>query len=135
MQVVNLQNIESPQIVGNYELSTGNASGVTVSRDGMHVYLASNSAGLKILDVQTPANPSLLGAFAASDKVTDVLLSPGGRYAYLADNRSGVQIVDIQNPAEPLSVSTLDTHAAKGISLSSNESLIYVADGSWAENH
>jgi hypothetical protein len=93
---------------------------------GRYAYLPCGTAGLAIVDVNDPANPSQVGTVDTSGTASGVHVN--GRYAYLADSESGLQVVDCQNPALPTVVGTRDTSgSATGVYVS--DPYAFVADG------
>src|SRR5512143_1636537 len=66
------------------------------------VEVAHITNGLRIYDVSTPANPTLVGQTNNGRFALAVAVS--GRYAYLANDTDGLRIYDISNPAFPLNV-------------------------------
>jgi hypothetical protein len=92
---------------------------------GTYAYVADYNSGLQVVDINDPANPSIVGAcdtpgFALSVYVT-------GTYAYVADYNSGLQVVDISDPANPSIVGACDTPGfARGVSVAGTYA--FVAD-------
>jgi len=87
------------------------------------VYVAYGTAGLRIIDVATPANPILLGTYDSPGEALGVVAV--GDFAYIADRDSGVQVVNVANPASPTRVRNIVTSRARGIAINGN--LVYVA--------
>lgn len=86
--------------------------------DGTHVYLAVNGtnsqAGLRILDVASPADPTIVaGFYGGSSSLHDVYVRDG--LAFLSHWNAGLIILDVGNgmaggsPANPVEVSRLST--------------------------
>ncbi len=116
--------------IGTYDTS-GHAVGVTLSPDGNTAYVADESAGLKIIDITTPASPALIATYNTFGHAVGVTLSPDGNTAYVADESAGLQIIDITTPASPALIATYDTSSyAYGVTLSTDGYTAYVADGS-----
>lgn len=103
--------------------SAGLAYGVTST--GNTVYMAVGGSGLQIIDVTTPATPTLTGSYNTSGNATDVIVL--GSTAYVADGTSGLQIINLTTPATPTLTGTLNTlGAANGVAVSGNYA--YIAD-------
>lgn len=101
------------------------ASGIAYSpfySDGK-VYVAYGTAGMRIIDVSNPSNPTLLSTINLGGDSRDVVVS--GYYAYVAARDSGVYVVDVTGPASPVKIKTIKTPRARGISVSDTK--IYVA--------
>jgi len=104
-------------------LDTDDAQGLYVN--GNTVYIADNSAGLRIIDITDPASPSLTGTYDTSDSALGVFVE--GDYAYVADDKSGLHIIDISTPASPTLTGTYNTSGrAKDVAVSGDYA--YVAD-------
>jgi hypothetical protein len=63
-------------------------------------YVADEDEGLKILDVGTPATPTVIGSFDTIGKAKDVHME--GAKAYVADDNGGLRIIDVNTSATPL---------------------------------
>ena len=108
--------------VGFYD-TPGNAMGVAVA--GNYAYVAAYSAGLRIVDIQNPAQPFEVGACHASDAASDVAVI--GDYAFEADWADGFRVVDVHDPTNPFMVAFQPTPGyACGIVAQDNH--IYVAE-------
>lgn len=87
------------------------------------VYVAYGTAGLRIIDVSTPSNPTLLGTADLGGDSRDVVVS--GNYAYVAARDSGVYVVDVTDASNPVKLKTIITPRARGIAISGT--IVYVA--------
>jgi hypothetical protein len=95
-----------------------------VAVSGNRACLAVGEAGISVLDVSSPAFPSLLFTLDTSGSANDVALAGG--YAFVADGGAGLQIIDVTSPsgaATPLALSGY----ARGIAYASGTA--YVAAG------
>ncbi|CAL7964388.1 large repetitive protein [Gammaproteobacteria bacterium] len=95
--------LANPVLVGS--LDTDNSVlGVAVA--GNYVYVVEGRVGLKIINIEVPTAPALIGIFRSSScwGVTVV-----GNYAYVAAELSGLKIINIANPSAPVLVGNLDT--------------------------
>jgi len=80
---------------GLLDISAGN----DVLYNSGYAYIADGSAGLRVVDVSDPANPSLSGTYNSSGTAVGVFVS--GSHAYLADSSNGVVSVNVSNPSLP----------------------------------
>jgi hypothetical protein len=94
------------------------------------VYVAYGIAGLRIIDVSTPSNPTLLGTANLGGDSRDVVAN--GNYAYVAARDSGVYVVNITDPANPVKEYTIKTPRARGISISGNKVYVATSDSGMA---
>lgn len=74
---------------------------------GTRAYVACADAGLKIVDVSNPENPTIIGVCDTPGTATDVTVEGG--YAYVADDYSGLQVIDVHDPTHPALVGTCAT--------------------------
>jgi hypothetical protein len=99
--------------------------GVAVS--GTIAYVASQTAGVRIVDVSDPHNPFKVGAYdAGSHSSQDVAVV--GNTLYVADGPGGLRVVDVSDPAHSIEMGTLGiVGGAYGVAVAGN--LAYVANG------
>lgn len=108
---------------GSYQPSD---SVFAVAVAGDLAFLACGSAGLRILDITDPGNPSLTGTYDTPGEAYGVAVA--GDYAFVADGASGLQVVDIGNPAVPFLAGTYDTpDEAFAVAVAGDHA--FVADG------
>lgn len=103
-----------------------NAVGVAVS--GTLAYVAADRAGLKVLDVSKPANPTIVGEYRLPEagSAEDVVVVQG--IAYVAGH-AGLGVVDVSNPTRPSLLSFFKTSVfAESVAAAGNRA--YVALGS-----
>ena len=77
----------------------GDANDVVVVGD--LAYVADNQAGLRIIDISNPEEPTEVGFFDTPGTALHVAIS--GDYAYVADGPGGLCIVDISEPSSDIS--------------------------------
>ncbi|HLC92759.1 MAG TPA: VWA domain-containing protein [archaeon] len=87
---------------GQLDLTAGNDIRVL----GGYAYVADGSAGLRVVDVSTPNNPTLTGTYNSPGTAVSVYVL--GSYAYVADSGSGLRDVNVTNPSGPSSVDVDD---------------------------
>ncbi len=94
---------EPPQAEQNVEL-VGQIGGTTeaVAVQGNYAYIGLGPR-LVILDVSTPASPSLAGQTGILPAVVRGL-AVAGNYAYVAADDQGLRIIDVADPAHPTGV-------------------------------
>ena len=81
------------------------------------------NAGLRIVDISDPANPTFIGAQSSRGLALGVALD--GAIAYLADGV--LRAIDIASPTAPFETASLDT-AGEAWDVAVDD-LVYVADG------
>ena len=91
---------------------------------GGYAYVADGQAGLQVIDVTDPSNPTIVGGvdtgFASGVAVS-------GNFAFVADYSSGLQVLDITSPATPTVVGGVSMpDVAYNVAISGNYA--YVAD-------
>ena len=77
----------------------GDANDVVVV--GEIAYVADGQAGLRIIDISNPEEPTEVGFFDTPGTALHVAIS--GDYAYVADGPGGLCIVDISEPSSDIS--------------------------------
>jgi hypothetical protein len=101
-----------------------------VALSGSYAYVADGSAGLRVIDVSTPTNPSEVGFFdvprlAASAQ--GVAVSRG--YAYVANSHDGLLVIDVSDPFSPVGVGHKNTpQGANGVTVAGG--YVYLAESS-----
>ncbi len=91
---------------------------------GHFVYVAADGAGLKIVDVQNPTTPKLVGELDTSGNASG--LDVAGDLVYVADG-GGLAAVNVANPSFPFQVSYTRNQGGQGVQTQGN--LAYVAGG------
>lgn len=96
--VYNLANSTNPSFVAHLNLAaTGNS--INLTNDGQYAYVTTNGAGLYIINLSNPANPTIAGTYGTCLYLYDAV--PNGNRLYLAVANVGTQILDITNKANP----------------------------------
>jgi len=110
LQILDIHNPAVPSLVSSLPIAGG---ALRISLYGQHIYIASDSGGLQIVDISDLNHPALAGSCLAispgaggavssnseGSYVLDVVAE--GSYAYLAAGWAGVKIIDISRPQEP----------------------------------
>jgi hypothetical protein len=124
VSAINVSDPASPTLSG-FLAVTPAASGNAFSPfyDNGKVYVAYGSAGLRIIDVTTPSQPTNLSTLALSGESRGVVAV--GNYVYVAAYDSGVHVVDATNAAIPVKLNTINTSRARGVAVNGN--YVYVA--------
>jgi Tfp pilus assembly protein FimT len=135
LQIIDISDPTNPTLISTYN-TPDNAINVTVVGDYAYVAdLNSNlnsdapntAAGLQIINISDPNNPTLQGRADTPGRAIDV--SVVGNYAYIADEFEGLQIFDISNPSNPQLIGNYDyddTGRALGVAVEGNYA--YLAD-------
>jgi hypothetical protein len=119
----------SCKVVGSI-LLPGHARRVIVL--GEYAYVASLEAGVCIVSVKDPSNPTLISQFDTGGVVRDVeVVEKGGQvFAYVADGYFGLRILDVTNPYLPKEIGYFDTEG-EAYTLKVKWPLVYIADGEY----
>lgn len=128
LELVDISNPHNPFLSGFIELwdSSGPYSTCGVDVNGNLAYVAIEQAGLKIINVVDPTNPTLIGVFSCDENFSRDVTVVGNR-AYLADR--GLRILDVSNPAAPVEMGYFDTpDITEGVAVEGG--IAYLAIGS-----
>lgn len=83
--------------VGSY--SDGEGTGDKVIIDGDLAYLSDREAGILILDISDPTNPTKIGAFYDGGDSREIVLRDN--LLYVADYTDGLEIINVTDPTAP----------------------------------
>jgi hypothetical protein len=121
MYIVDISNPAAPKKISTIYFT--NPMKFTVYSDTG--FLADGGAGLKILNMSNPANPTVIGTYNTDGYAYDVKVRDN--IAYLADEEKGLKIFDVSNLSNPVLVNSIETfNAALNIELCGNYA--YVID-------
>jgi len=117
LRVIDISDPANPNEVGFYhdprQGIPEHARKVHVSGD--YAYVADSAwnaatgytnAGLRVVDISTPANPNEVGFRNTPDMAYGVYVS--GDYAYVAGKSRGLRVMDVSTPVNPREIATLD---------------------------
>ncbi|HEV7766059.1 MAG TPA: carboxypeptidase regulatory-like domain-containing protein [Thermoanaerobaculia bacterium] len=102
----------------------GYANNVKVN--GGYAFVAAGSGGLRVVDVRTPASPSLVAGLPLPGEAIDLRIRDG--HVFLAAGTAGMHIIDVHVPNAPVLVATV---AIPGVAqdIWLEDSFAYVAAG------
>ena len=103
MYIIDVSDSNNPSIEGTFT-TTDYVYDVVVS--GNYAYIANFTAGLKVVNISDPSNPS---DAASLDTNSAYGVSIYGNYLYLSDGGYGLKIIDVTNPESPSLVGSVDT--------------------------
>jgi hypothetical protein len=102
LQIIDITNPKAPYIKG-YCSTPGTAREVALSEN--YIYMADHTAGLQIIDVSSPDEPTIVG----SSPGYAFGIAHAGNYVYVANHDYGLQVIDVSTPTSPTIVGTCDT--------------------------
>ena len=124
----------------NTIVTSGSATKLTLSPDSRHAYIADESAGMQVVDLQVPSGPAIVGNFDSGvGSALDVVANT--THAFVSHLMGDLHIVDVSNPSSPQStgnVSLPDMGLPFGgtpFGLSLHGDALYVADGRAGIHH
>ena len=124
-RIFNVSDPGSPSIISEISRLVNLANDVYVVGD-VTAYLATDTVGIEIWDVTTPAAPDSLGTLDTPGTAYGIHVV--GNIAYVADGLSGLRLIDISNPTAPAEVGFYDTPGtAQDVFVHGD--LAYLADG------
>ncbi len=90
-----------------------------------YAYIASGSAGIRILDISNIHQIISVGQLDTPGTATKLALN--GDYLYVADGEAGLRMIDISQPNTPVEVASFDTPGnARGVAV--DDEYVYIAD-------
>ncbi len=92
---------------------------------GNYQYVATSTAGLRVVNIANPASPVEVGSYTSSGFQIQNL-QVVGNYVYATDYYSGLYIFNISNPTSPQLVGTRTLEHPRGLAISGNYA--YIAD-------
>lgn len=115
--IYDLNNIESPTLIGQYTFPTVNYYTpyiYDISVSGDHGYLVGDF-GLKVLDVSNKSTPALVSETPNNASLREIIVK--GDHAFVASRYSGLFVYDITDPAIPVSVASISGSEMSNISI------------------
>jgi hypothetical protein len=134
LQVVDVSNPESPEIVGFADMGydgmwpwwLSDNFCVAVAESHAYVGLYTGAGGLHVVDISNPASPPTVGVVGTPGRPMDVEVS--GSTAYVARLHAGLQVVDVSDPASPALVGSPYMRGS-ALAVAVSGSYAYVAAG------
>jgi hypothetical protein len=93
---------------------------------GSRAFVANAEAGLLVLDISNPSQPTRVGSLATSGQARAIQVV--GNTAYVAHLSSGLQIFDVSNPSTPILLGGYDT-PGQGLAVAVSGTTVAIADG------
>lgn len=93
---------------------------------GPRAFVANAEAGLLVLDISNPSQPTRVGSLATSGQARAIQVV--GNIAYVAHLSSGLQIFDVTNPSAPVRLGGYDT-PGQGLAVAVSGTIAAIADG------
>lgn len=123
LQIWDLRVPGKPSMLGQTEVLGGLVNSLLMA-DNL-VYVAAATAGLVIVDIQDPAQPTLLAVLDTPGYASDLTIS--GQTLYLADGEAGVRIVDVTNPWAPRELGAMGSGDEWVHRVVASDALLFVA--------
>jgi hypothetical protein len=119
----NVRNVGQIQLMNTDESVEQCTLGVAVS--GRYAYVADAMTGVRIVDVNIPTSPQLIGTLASTGFTYAVAVS--GNRLYAGNGDGTLQVADVTDPANPLELGRYRTPSAiSGLTVVGNQ--LYVSD-------
>ena len=93
---------ENVELVGHI----GGAWARAVAVQGDYAYVATESNGLRVIDISDPANPREVGCYCSSERTSGIFVS--GSRAYLAIGE-GIDVLNVSDPSSPYRMGSFGT--------------------------
>lgn len=122
--IYDVSNTASPAKVGAFNVPTS-SSIASICISGNYAYVLAYEAGLFVVNISNPANPTIVGSCSTNAYARAVAVS--GNYAYIADSNGGLKIVNVSYPAHPTQVGSFAINGyCYGLAVSGN--YVYLTD-------
>jgi len=109
--------------------TAGGANRVAITSGGDYAFVADDTSGLAIIQLNTSGPATVAGTVATGRFAADVALSATNRYAYVADTTTGLVVVDAANRSAPAVVRTIASPTnAIAVDVSADGAYAAVAD-------
>ena len=92
---------------------------------GHYAYIASQEGGVQVVDISSPANPTLCGAYRAAGYTWTTGIAIFGGVAYVANENLGLQILDLGNPTAPALLSATNIGSAVTVVVKASASGVF----------
>jgi len=117
LRIIDISDSSQLRQVSLTSLLKGSWAARGIDKQGQYVYLAADDGGVVVVDVQDPANPSIVGGNrfesggSPNTQAKDVIVHKD--LAIVANGFASFAISDISDPANPLNTATILTDAFK----------------------
>jgi len=119
-----LGQIMTSEMIRDFELSVDEQMAFTIY-NSMSSY---NNSSFQILDIRDPAKPSVMSTLEIPYRSVELTCSLDGKKVFIVDSQVGLHIIDVSDPMHPFLVSTLKIEGLDDVSLSNDDSVIYVGN-------
>lgn len=104
IQVINISDPVNPRWVSQLQFPKYVEGIVVLER---YLYAAAGVAGLHVVDISNPQDPSTVGVFDTSGSATSVAVDTAdGSFVLVADGTGGLLVVDVSEPRSPRKMAT-----------------------------
>jgi hypothetical protein len=141
LKVIDVTNPKAPKLVGEYDDVEDNTDAnrggfgrrIAISSDRKTVYMADGLAGLKVIDVSNPTNPTLKGKLDTDGFSHGITVSPDGKVVYVSDNGEdggtpGFRIINVEDGTDPYMIHERAEQWATQVAISNDGKTAYVTD-------
>ena len=123
LYIFRLDDLIYPEIISYIEIGGTNNS---VEYYNSHVYVTSLFEGIKIINVNNPQNPYIVGECDTPGRAYDLLVS--GDIVYVANGNHGLTIIDASDLTNPFILPYFNTHTPSNVSsLAMADDILYLA--------
>lgn len=114
LDIIDVSTKSSPSRVGSYDMD-GNRNALAIEYVSGSVYMGRDEQNggsqrheFWIIDVSTPASPSVTGSLDYGADINDVVVDGTEVYAATDDDSAELLVIDISTPASPVELASLD---------------------------
>jgi hypothetical protein len=106
--------ISLPQNIQNYASWPDSGVVLVCASLGDALYVANKNAGLSIMDISNPWQPTLVNRISTGGFTNGVIVSPDSNYLYVAEFTQGIKVFDLTDPWNPSLINTVSQQPDTG---------------------
>jgi uncharacterized protein YjiK len=130
IRVVAVEESGATELLSTITFEQKFAYSALLSENEQILYVGLWGGGIRVLDVQNPQSPQIIGSLEAPGDAVQLTLSKDGGLLYVASGLAGLQIVDVSNPSAMNIIGSFDTVGRTwSARLSRDETTVFLAEG------
>jgi len=127
LTITDVSDYQHPEVLGNLPDMGSSIRQIVMLGDGKHVFISSRQNGCYVVNIEDPANSTLVSRYDSVEMATGV--AAYGNYVYIANRQYGVEIVDITDVNDPVQCAIVRCGTAQSCEVA--DGILYA--GCWNE--